>query len=65
MKDIDGVVVHELDQMSNGYAIQDELYNKTGQGTVPNVFVRGEHVGGNSDTYAAHRSGKLRKLLQQ
>ena len=59
------MVVHELDEMPNGYAIQDELYRKTGQRTVPNVFVRGQHIGGNDDTQAAYMSGKLQKLLQQ
>ena len=65
MRDVDSVVVHELDEMPNGYAIQDELYRKTGQRTVPNVFVRGQHIGGNDDTQAAYRSGKLQKLLRQ
>ena len=64
MRDIDGVVV-ELDEIPNGYAIQDELDRKTGQRMVPNVFVGGQHVGGNDDTQAVYRSGKLQKLLQQ
>ena len=65
MRDVDSVVVHELDEMPNGYAIQDELYRKTGQRTVPNVFVGGQHIGGNDDTQAAYRRGKLQKLLRQ
>jgi glutaredoxin 3 len=36
----------------------------SGQRTVPNVFVRGRHLGGNDDTHRAHRTGQLAKLLQ-
>ena len=39
MRDIDVVVV-ELDEIPNGYAIQDELDRKTGQRTVPSVCWR-------------------------
>ena len=44
--------VIELDQVSNGQAIQDALKTKTGQSTVPNIFINGEHIGGNSDLQA-------------
>lgn len=36
----------ELDQRSDGLAIQDALFDLTQQRTVPNVFIRGEHIGG-------------------
>ena len=39
----------ELDNVDNGAAIQQMLKEITGQGTVPNVFIKGEHIGGNSD----------------
>ena len=58
------IQVHELDQHPQGDAIQRELYAMSGQRTVPNVFVRGQHVGGNDDTQRAHRTGQLAKLLQ-
>ena len=35
----------------------------TGQGTVPNVFIRGKHLGGNDDTQKAHAEGRLSLLL--
>ncbi|GAX28971.1 glutaredoxin 3 [Fistulifera solaris] len=57
--------VHELDQMSNGNDIQAALQQMTGQRTVPNVFIKGKHLGGNDDTQAAHRSGHLQQLLSQ
>jgi len=39
-----------LDNMDEGEAIQNILFDKTGQKTVPNVFVSGNHVGGCDDT---------------
>ena len=50
--------------MSNGTTIQDTLEKVTGQRTVPNVFVGGEHVGGNDDTHSALKDGRLEKMLQ-
>eukprot|EP00566_Odontella_aurita_P024828 CAMPEP_0113558926 /NCGR_PEP_ID=MMETSP0015_2-20120614/18618_1 /TAXON_ID=2838 /ORGANISM="Odontella" /LENGTH=98 /DNA_ID=CAMNT_0000460517 /DNA_START=237 /DNA_END=533 /DNA_ORIENTATION=+ /assembly_acc=CAM_ASM_000160 len=56
--------VIELDQVKDGSKMQSALGRKSGQRTVPNVFVAGEHVGGNDDTHAAFRSGKLQKLVE-
>jgi glutaredoxin 3 len=50
-------VVIELDRLSNGDAIQAELARITRQTTVPNIFIAGVHVGGNSDVEAKVRSG--------
>jgi glutaredoxin 3 len=57
-------MVVELDELSDGDAIQQELARMTGQRSVPNVFVQGQHIGGNDDTQAAARSGKLEELLK-
>jgi len=51
--------------MENGAAIQQYLLQKTGQGSVPSVFVNGKHVGGNDDTHAAAQSGKLAEMLAE
>jgi glutaredoxin 3 len=60
------VQVHELDSMgAAGEAIQQALLKKTGQRTVPSVFVAGQHIGGNDETTTAHKSGKLAQLMQQ
>jgi glutaredoxin 3 len=59
----DPVTVHELDVMPNGYLYQQVLLALTGQRTFPNVFVNGEHIGGDSETQAAHREGRLQQLL--
>ena len=53
----------ELDTISEGASMQQFLLEKTGQRTVPNVFIKGNHVGGCDDTLAALRSGKLQSLL--
>lgn len=49
----------ELDQLPDGEAMQDALEELTGQSTVPNVFVNGEHLGGCDSTYALDKQGKL------
>ena len=55
--------VFELDKMEDGPDIQDALAELTGQRTVPNVFIKGEHLGGNDDTQKAAKSGKLQEML--
>lgn len=60
----DEVVVIELDRDPRGADIQHELQRMTGQRTVPNVFVNGNHLGGNSDAQAAAQNGKLQEMLK-
>ncbi|PWN93981.1 glutaredoxin [Acaromyces ingoldii] len=57
------VTVVELDQVEDGDAIQAYLADKTGQRTVPNIFVSGTHLGGNDDLQKANSSGALKKQL--
>ncbi|KAI8332137.1 glutaredoxin-1 [Chlamydoabsidia padenii] len=59
---VDAVVV-ELDERDDGQAIQAYLLQKTGQRTVPNVFVAQQHIGGNDKVQAANSNGSLQKLL--
>mmetsp|Transcript_43928 Transcript_43928/g.99270 ORF Transcript_43928/g.99270 Transcript_43928/m.99270 type:complete len:135 (-) Transcript_43928:320-724(-) len=56
--------VMELNERSDGPAIQDALAQMTGQRTVPNVFIKGKHLGGNDDTQKANRDGTLLKMLE-
>ena len=49
--------------MEDGADIQAALLDLSGQRTVPNVFVKGEHLGGNDDTQKAAREGKLQEML--
>ena len=46
-------------QHPQGELYQSILKEMTGQGSVPNVFINGKHVGGNDDTYALHETGQL------
>ncbi|KAK6544453.1 hypothetical protein TWF694_001148 [Orbilia ellipsospora] len=41
--------VMELDQVEDGDDIQNALKEISGQKTVPNIFIGGKHIGGNSD----------------
>ena len=54
-----------LDKMDNGPEVQDALLAMTGQRTVPNVFIGGQHLGGNDDCQGAARAGKLQEMLKQ
>ncbi|CAO1625377.1 unnamed protein product [Parajaminaea phylloscopi] len=59
----DKVGILELDQIEDGADIQAYLGDKTSQRTVPNIFIKGQHIGGCSDLVAAEKSGELKKLL--
>ena len=41
-----------------------EMMEKTGQRTVPNVFVNGQHIGGCDKTLAAISSGSFQQALK-
>jgi glutaredoxin 3 len=53
----------ELDKLDNGADIQSALLDITGQRTVPNVFIKGKHLGGNDVTQAAAKNGKLMEMM--
>lgn len=55
--------VVELDVVPEGGEIQVALAQMTGQRTVPNTFVKGEHLGGNDAAQAAFGNGNLQKML--
>ncbi|KAF9574704.1 hypothetical protein EC968_005709 [Mortierella alpina] len=55
--------VFEIDQETNGPQVQEYLLQKTGQRTVPNIFINTQHLGGNSDLVAAKNNGKLDAML--
>mmetsp|Transcript_8497 Transcript_8497/g.21824 ORF Transcript_8497/g.21824 Transcript_8497/m.21824 type:complete len:135 (+) Transcript_8497:61-465(+) len=55
--------IYELDKRDDGSDIQAALKEKTGQSTVPNIFIKGEHLGGNDDAQKAKASGDLEKML--
>jgi len=47
----------------DGPLIRDYLFERTGQKTVPNVYVKGVHIGGCDNTITAHTEGRLAKLF--
>ena len=55
----------DLDHLpeNDGPTIQMELLTKTGQKTVPNIFIGGKHIGGNSDLMKLDESGELEEIL--
>ncbi|XP_044485983.1 glutaredoxin isoform X1 [Mangifera indica] len=55
--------VVELDVESDGSKIQSALAEWTKQGTVPNVFIGGKHIGGCDTVVEKHQGGKLVPLL--
>ncbi|KAL8280619.1 hypothetical protein RQP46_006942 [Phenoliferia psychrophenolica] len=56
--------VLELDLMGEeGAAIQAYLLEKTGQRSVPNIFIGGKHVGGADSVTALQADGTLAKLV--
>lgn len=58
-----GPHVVELDERDDGKAWQAALFEITGQRTVPNIFIGGQHVGGSDDLFRLRDSGKLAEML--
>ncbi|KAI5479737.1 glutaredoxin [Pseudohyphozyma bogoriensis] len=56
-------VVFELDEMDEGSDWQAYLGQKTGQTSVPSIWIDGTFVGGNSDLEAKLKTGEVQKLL--
>ncbi|KAG1138933.1 hypothetical protein G6F37_010060 [Rhizopus arrhizus] len=54
----------ELDEKEDGADIQGYLLAKTGQRTVPNIFINQKHVGGCDDLMQAISSGNINQLLK-
>lgn len=57
------VNIIELNDVSDGAAMQNALQKLTGQRTVPNTFINQQHIGGNSELQQLHRANKLLPML--
>ncbi|EJC98639.1 glutaredoxin-1 [Fomitiporia mediterranea MF3/22] len=57
--------VIELDERPDGGDIQDYLREKTGQGTVPNIFIDTKHIGGSSDLIDLEDKKQLEPLIHK
>lgn len=51
--------------VADGSALQDALESINGQRTVPNIYIKQSHIGGNSDLQGLSKSGKLAALLKE
>lgn len=49
--------------MDNGADIQSDLAEFSGQRTVPNIFIKGKHVGGCDKVHQLHSEGKLLEMI--
>jgi glutaredoxin 3 len=58
-------VIYDLDTMPNGDQIMTHLFELTGQETVPNIFIGGKHVGGNSDLQSGLSNGSVQAKLRE
>lgn len=54
--------VVELDKVDDGPELQNALEEISGQRTVPNIFIAGKHIGGNSDLQAIKKDELGRQL---
>ena len=58
---LDQDMIHQEDASM----IQNALLERTGQRTVPNIFIGGQHIGGNTDLVTLYQSGELRRKLKE
>jgi glutaredoxin 3 len=56
--------IMEIDKSKAMGDIQDYMGELTGGRSVPRVFVGGKFIGGGDETLAAHKKGKLQKMLE-
>lgn len=50
--------------IDDGAELQNALEDISGQRTVPNVYIKQKHIGGNSDLQSLKSAGKLKALLK-
>ncbi|OBZ68506.1 Glutaredoxin-1 [Grifola frondosa] len=55
--------IYELDEMDEGSDIQDYLAEKTGQRSVPNIFINQKHIGGCDTVVGLHSNGQLAQIV--
>ena len=60
----DKIEIQEIENDKDCSEIQDYMRQLTGGRSVPRVFVGGKFIGGGDETEAAHKSGKLKGILE-
>lgn len=53
----------QLDTISNGKTIHNNLINRTNQKTVPVIFIHDQFIGGYSDFLMLHQNNQLTSFL--
>ena len=61
---VQNVKIRDINQEEDGLQTQAILFAKTGQKTVPNIFIGGNHIGGNSELQKLAKSGGLKPMLE-
>ena len=44
--------------------LREEMIERSGRKTVPQIFINDQHIGGFDDMYALHKKGDLKPLLE-
>jgi len=57
------IYISELDKIEEGASIQQYLFEKTGQRSVPNIFINQKHIGGNDDVQKLNGERRLVDLV--
>ena len=57
--------VIELDEIKNGWIMQEALFDIARQDSVPNIYIMGIHIGGNSNLETAAKSGRLERFVER
>jgi glutaredoxin 3 len=50
-------------EISSDHKLQDEMKERSGRHTVPQIFIDDQHIGGSDDLVLAQNSGLLDELL--
>lgn len=58
-----GVAYTNID-VSSDPRKREEMMDKSGRHTVPQIWINGEHIGGCNELYALEYSGRLDEMLQ-
>lgn len=55
--------IYELDNISNGQYVANDLKKQTNRSTVPNIFVFGKNIGGYEELKRMASSGELSSVI--
>lgn len=59
-----GIAFRDIDVESDA-ELRQEMLARSGQRSVPQIFIGSRHIGGSEELFALERSGELEKLLKQ